>query len=458
MNKRSVAFLLLGLIFVGAAEWDLQNRILEPIRKFDRFWIDFCIGNAGNRVGDPAITMVRIPDDYEPVPIGRDASNPEDRSLSRLDYGTILYAIGKMNPTAVSFMPTPVFVEKSVLNQTSLYPLKDASLQLPRMTLATVVSSEGKDAKPVAYQTIQAKGDVSHVPAIAQTVTPADPDFLANGDPAFLTGESFRPIESENPRIQLVARQGEKVIPGFVLASVANHAGIRIEDIVLDLEGRKKTIKVGEHYTIPVAADGSMELPSHGGLSHSMYQVSSDKDGKEKRDYQFASLTVGEVALAAAQNDKVAKTILDKFAGKFESLAKNLVLFGYDRTADRTIKTANDEWLSPLTANARAIATIQSGRHTSRWPLPIRIAVYAGIFVLGLILLSMRRKSIPLIIGAAIATAVGLVLVFKQTLTWSPPTAIFGLFAILFLVGLFSGSGKKKTADEVDPEADAAEV
>lgn len=451
MNKRFVAFLLLGLIFVGAAEWELQERILKPVRKLDRFWVDFCIGNAGNRVGDPSITMVRIPDDYESVSVGLgENATGENQELTRLDFGTFLFAIGKMSPKAVSFLPTPQFAEKSVLNQTSLYPLKDSVLQLPRMTLGTLVSNEGKPATPaqnLSYPALQVTGDASQLPEIAKTEIPVDPAFLANGDPAFVPGGAFSPIGEVWPRIQLIARQGDKVVPGFVLLSVAKQAGIGVDQISVDLESKRPMIQVGTLYEIPVSADGSMTLPSHGGLKHSMYEVTTDENGKEKRSYNFASLTVGDVALAAHKSDTLATTLVEEFSGKFESLSRNLVLLGFDRTSDRTIPTANEEWLSPMTATARAIATIQSGRHTERWELPIRAAVYGAIFLLGLILLGFRNRSTFLVLLLGVAAVVAMVLVFRQTLTWTPPLAIVGLFALMFIVSLF-GRGSKKAVEE----------
>src|SRR5690606_8037618 len=102
-------------------------------------WLDFCVGNAGDRIGEPAVTVVRIDDGYEPLSIGEGQAAP-DGTLSRLDYATILGFIGKLNPKSVAFLPTPQFDESRVLNQTDIVPLKDAALQLPRMQVATIVS------------------------------------------------------------------------------------------------------------------------------------------------------------------------------------------------------------------------------------------------------------------------------------------------------------------------------
>ena len=456
MNGRLVAFIFLGLILVIAAEWDLRERVFEPARQLDRFWVDFCIGNAKEKVGDPAITMVRITEEYEPVPV--DETLPQSGnapgSLTRLDYAAILYAVGKMNPKSVSFMPSPVFEAKSVLNATTIYPLKDAALQLPEMALGTVVSGKGEpanSAESVKYPAIQVKGDTSNLPRIARTTQPPDPDILANGKPAFVSGDNFDPLANPSPRVQLVALQGDRVVPGFILSSVVRQAGLNVEEVVLDLEAASPRITVGELYTIPVACDGTMSLPSHAGLSHSMYEVlSTNEKGEEDREYQFASLKVEDVALAAEQSDTVAKTIAEKFAGKFESLSRNLVLIGHDRTDDRTIRTLNDEWLSPMTATARAIATIQSGRHTTRWPVWARAGTYFGIILVGALLLKLGRKRIPLIIGLAVAAIVGMVFVFRETLSWTPPVAIFGLFALLLIIGLFGG-GKNSAKSTEEP-------
>lgn len=456
MNGRLVAFIFLGLILVIAAEWDLRERVLDPVRQLDRFWVDFCIGNADEKVGDPAITLVRITEEYEPVPVDESLPQAGDApgSLTRLDYAAILYAVGKMNPRSVSFMPSPVFEAKSVLNATTIYPLKDAALQLPEMTLGTVVSGEGdpaNSAESLEYPAIQVKGDTSSLPRIARTTQPPDPDILVNGKPAFVSGDNFDPLAAPSPRVQLVALQGDRVVPGFILSSVVRQAGMSVGDIVLDLEATSPTITVGELYTIPVASDGTMSLPSHAGLSHSMYEVlSTNEKGEEDREYQFASLKVEDVALAAEQSDTVAKTIAERFAGKFESLSKNLVLIGYDRTDDRTIRTLNDEWLSPMTATARAIATIQSGRHTTRWPVWARAATYFGIILAGILLLKLGRKRIPLIVGLAVAAVVAMVFAFRETLSWTPPFAIFGLFSLMFLISLFGG-GKSSAKPTEEP-------
>ena len=459
MSKRFAIFIFLGLIIVGVAEWDLHQRILAPVRKLDRFWVDFCLGFSGNKVSEPSITMVRITDDYDPVTIGTSDSQQNSAGaaqLSRLDYAAFLYGLGKINARSVAFMPTPTFESQAALNARSIYPLRDASLQLPKMTVATVVSGEGapaNSAQAVNYPAITLIGDAATLPEIKTTVIPADPDLLVNADPAFLIYQSNNPPNyGTRPRIQLVARQGSNVVPGFVLNAVARQANVRHADITINLEKPRPFIQVGDVYKIPIDKNGTMALPSHGGLSHAMYEVSTDEDGDLTRDYRFASLKVSDVALAVEQENSVAKVVYEEFEDKFASLSENLVLVGYDLSEERNIVTDAGETLSPMTATARAIATIQSSRHTVRWPIWIRAICYVLICIIASILLRRGRISALLVPFVLLFFLGLLVLIFTQTLSWIPPIGIIGLFGLMFLIGLFSSKKQKRTDEEFDPD------
>ena len=447
MNIRFVFFLILGALLVGGAEYDLRKRIFSPVRKLDRFWVDFCIGNSRDKIADPSVTMVRITEEYEPVSLALngEAVTSGEKNLTRLDYAAILYAIGKLQPKAVSFIPAPVFSSDSVLNQTDIYPLKDAALQLPKMTLGTVVSDQGKPGNPneaAAYPALTTNGDISALPVIARTVRPSDSELLANGEPAFFSHESVDPLQSGNPRILLIANQGGKVVPGFVLASVARQKGVSMDQITVNLDGKKPNIQVGDLYTIPISADGTMALPSHGGLTHSMYDKKTGEDGQERRTYHFASLKVEDVALAVEKSDAIAKVLLEEFSGKFESISRNLVLVGFDRRSDRTVATLNEELLSPMTAAARAIATIQGGRYLVRWPGWIRGIVYGVIGVMGLLLIGFKRRTFFLPLLVTILSVAAMVFVFRETLSWTPPVAIFGLFGLMIFPRIFRWTEK----------------
>src|SRR5690606_21404039 len=107
-----------------------------------------------------------------------------------------------------------------------------------------------------------------------------------------------------------------------------------------------------------------------------------DESGAAKEVEHLTSLTIDELAYTGEENDEVAKRILADFQSRFDSLRENLVLIGFDRTADRRIATEKGETLSETSLVARAIATIQSGRYIHWWPDWARwaaIAVLAAV-------------------------------------------------------------------------------
>ena len=67
MRQRFVTFAVLGLVLALLAEWNLRSRAISPLDKLNQFWLEFCVGNSGNKLSDPAITVIRINDDYEPT-------------------------------------------------------------------------------------------------------------------------------------------------------------------------------------------------------------------------------------------------------------------------------------------------------------------------------------------------------------------------------------------------------
>ena len=173
MRSRFLTFVVFGLLLVVIGEWDLRARKTTSLTKLNDFWLEFCVGNAGDAIGDPAITLIRIDDSYEPLRIGEDETVPNDGRLSRLDFATILGFVGKMNPRSVAFLPTPTFDENLTLNQTDIVPLKDAAMQLPRITVATTISNDGgqaKDAVALNYPALKLEGEAADILTFTRTV------------------------------------------------------------------------------------------------------------------------------------------------------------------------------------------------------------------------------------------------------------------------------------------------
>ena len=441
MRQRFVTFAVFGLILVVIGEWDLRSQKLAALSKGNNFWLEFCIGNAGDKLKDPAISIVRIDDGYEPLKIGDDEAIVNDGKLSRLDFATILGFVGKMNPRSVVFLPTPTFDEKLVLNQTDIVPLKDAAMQLPKFTVATTISNDGEQAKEageITYPTIKVDGTPDQVLAFTRTVRFPDPQILQNGIPAFRSIESSRDlISGKTIQIPLVAKRGETIVPSVVLAAVANHAAVSFDQITLRLSGSHPVIQVGEVYTIPLSADGTMTLPNFSGITQNMTSLRRGEDGKQREKYQFTSLTAEELAYTGEKDDEVAKRILQDFQPKFDSLKENLVVIGFDRTADRRITMASGEVLSETSVLARAMAVIQSGRYIEVWSFPARLFFLAVIALIALYLYRLpRAKFVPAAIVAALVFVTATVILFSATLRWMPPFVMMSLFVVILLVGL----------------------
>ena len=107
MRQRFLTFAVLGLILIGIGEWNLRSSKIAPLNSLNDLWLEFCVGNSGDKIQKPSISVVRINDGYEPLNIGGDKSQGGNPRLSRLDFATILKFVADMNPKAVSFLPTP---------------------------------------------------------------------------------------------------------------------------------------------------------------------------------------------------------------------------------------------------------------------------------------------------------------------------------------------------------------
>ncbi len=448
MRQRLLTFAVFGLVLIALGEWGLRN---GRFARLDRTWLDFCVGNAGDRIRDPSLTVIRIDDSYEPLRIGGDENVPNDGTLSRLDYATILAFVAKFQPRSVAFLPTPSFDENIILNKTDIAPLKDAAMKLPRLIVASTVSDDGEKAKesaPLAYPALKVEGDASSILTFTRTVRYPDPQILANGVAAFRTIESARDLTSGGIiRIPLVARRGEQVVASIVLAAVAHHAGVPLDQVVVKLDDGRPHLRIGEAYEVPIARDGTFLVPARNGLDERMKSHVRDAEGKTREVEHLASLTADELAYTGEESDEIAKRILANFQSRFESLKENLVVIGFDRTADRRIPTEAGETLSETNLLARAIATIQSGRYIHWWPAWGRWLAVALLVLLASALFRLpRAKLVPAALVAGLAFFAVKVLVFSATLAWTPPFVLLSLFALILVIGLIVPGGPERSA------------
>lgn len=444
MRQRLLTFAVFGIVLIALGEWGLRSGKFTGL---DQTWLEFCIGNAGGKLKHPAVTIVRIDDGYEPLRIGGDENLPNDGTLSRLDYATILAFVSKFQPRSVAFLPTPSFDENLTLNKTDIAPLKDAAMKLPKLVVASTVSNDGDQAKettPLAYPAVKVEGDAAALLSFTRTVRLPDAQILANGTPAPKTVESARDLTSGGIlRVPLVVRRGDQVVPSLLLAAVANHAGVALEQITVKLDDGQPRVLVGEALAIPIEADGTLIVPDRAGLGAAMKSTTRDESGAKKEIEHFTSLTIEELAYTGEANDEVAKRILASFQSRFDSLKDNLVLIGFDRTADRRLNTGSGETLSETTLLARAAATIQSGRYIHWWPSWARWIAVIAILVLAAVLFRLPRgKFLPAALVAVLVFLAAKVVVFSSTLAWTPPFVVLSLLALLVVVGLIVPGGQ----------------
>ena len=179
-----------------------------------------------------------------------------------------------------------------------------------------------------------------------------------------------------------------------------------------------------------------------------MSSVNYDDEGNAEKKLNFTSLTVEELAYTGGEDDEVAKRILASFQEKFASVSENLVVVGFDRTADRRVGTAQGEALSETLILARAIATIQSGRFIDWWPAPVRWIAILLIAAIAFFLFRLPRGRFVLAWAISSLAFFGIcVLIFRMSLSWTPPFFAFALFGLMLLIGIFI-PGRKETKGE----------
>ena len=101
MLYRLLTFFVFAVAVIALGEWDAKNRRFEFTESVNDWWLEFCVGNARDKIHDPSVTFVGIGDDYEPV--------LDSDELSRLDYVVLLGNIEHFKPRAVSVAPVIAF-------------------------------------------------------------------------------------------------------------------------------------------------------------------------------------------------------------------------------------------------------------------------------------------------------------------------------------------------------------
>lgn len=424
MRHRLTLFLVFGAVLTLLGEWNLRKGGEGFAAGLNRWWLEFCIANARDKIADPAVTLVTIDDDYKPA-IGE--------ALSQADYAAVFGFVGKFEPKAIAFEPNPVFDEALAINQITFELLKEAVLPLPKLTLGAVAENGQAPAGPAEQPGFpvlsQVEGDVSRVTPLTRVVAAPNAQLLANGTPGFTGIE----LDGAGDRsLPLIARQGDRVVPSFVVLAVASHAGVPIDQIRVVLPPADSgAILIGEGIRIPVDARGRMKRYEQSGIGRGFYPV----------------VSAFQLALTGDEDEAIRQLISD-LEDDFATLGRNLVVIGRDRTEDRRETVIGyDRPLSRAELLTRAIATIQSGRYVDWWPLWARLLSVAVIAALAVAVFRRSRGKVVVwvALGAFLWFGIAMV-VFKSTLAWAPPFAPLALFALMFVIGVVLPEKRIKAA------------
>ncbi len=430
MPFRAILFLILSIGSLIVGELAIRYQKPAAFHALNEFWLGFSLAATGQDPKAAAVTTIRINEDYEPLALGADEQTSQSSTLTRLDYATILQFLSHLQPAAVGVVPSPVFPETDVFNQTDITPLREVAMRLPKMTAGARLSYSGDGQTPdfakAPLPIIASTGDLTNVPMVNSLDAPMEPQILANAEAGFTQISNFPVREERNAylRIPLLAKSERGLLPSFLLVAIAQQRGIPLTEIRADLtESEEKIVSLGAEITIPIESDGSFRLPLVNPFSKEITQVSEGEisDSITVR-HPYTSLTATELAYTGRGSETVLQHVAETYASKFESIGENLVLLGFDRSSDQTIAFPNAQQASYLAVLAQAAAVIQSGLHLREVSMPIRVSLFSLFLLAGVCLLQFASKK--LFIFSLLLLIVfwsGILITFSETLHWLFP-------------------------------------
>ena len=429
MLYRLLTFLVFAAVIIGLGEWDAKNQRFAFNEKVNEVWLDFCVGNARDKIKDPAVTFVSIGDDYEPV--------LEGDQLSRLDYAVLLGNVEHFKPRAVAVAPPISFDEENIINQGAL---KKQVLKMPRLTLGSIADSgtePADESEAPDYPVLtEVAGDTSKLPEIKRASIMPDEEPRSNGVATFTEIELLGDTGAAD-HLPLIARVGEKVVTSFALQALIADADLTLDDVTVKLSPEKgaSTITIGDRYVIPVDATGRLASYPNSGVAPPAYPIVDAK----------------HLPLASSDDPEIAAR-RNELGDDFDSLARNLVVIGKSGKDTRKVSLSNGDSYSQHELIARAIAIVQSGRYISKWPDWAKYAGIALIVLLAAMLFRLRRM--PLLFWGFVCAFLYVFGVclgsFKEWLVWTPPFVPLALFGGIIGIGMILPSNAERAVGEVE--------
>tara|TARA_R110002096_G_scaffold376724_1_gene570450 strand:- start:4043 stop:5305 length:1263 start_codon:yes stop_codon:yes gene_type:complete len=399
-------FLVLATIAVVLIEREEGRNSLQAL---NQGYLDWLVGNASGKIEDPAVTFLRV-----------DKDELDEHNLDpRLDWAIILKGLEEFEPKAVGIVPALDWEGDDVLAKGAL---KKRVNLMPRMVLGSILgpaAGEGGEdpaiSKFASFQNVS--GDQSALPTAKKVIALPDEDLLSNGDPAFTHIDlSEQPESSPNGiRVPLLAKLGDKVVPSFVLASILAYEGVTTDDVQVNL-GRN--IRIANHYKIPIDKGGYFTV------YHGMRGI-------------YPNINSTSLTLAVSQFEDLTQELRESSQATLDTLKTNTIVIGYDQETEHRFELPTGSKISLAELQAMAIATVQSGRHITHWPLVGRILSFIALTAVGAFMLKGSR--FRGIIGGLLALllyAIISLLTFQTSLSWTPPVAAIAVCIVLTILGV----------------------
>ncbi len=409
-------FGLLAALAVVLIEREERRNSLRPV---NQGFLDWLVGNASAKIENPAVTFLRV-----------DKNELDQHKLDpRLNWAVILEGLKRFEPQSVAIVPALAWEGDDELAKNGL---KKRINLMPKMVLGSVLgptagegAATGDAGRFLALENVS--GDASQLPTAPAVAIMPDPDLVSNGQPAF-THIDLNDQVSSGPngiRVPLLAKLGDKVVASFVLATILAHDGLSPADVQVEL-GR--SIKVGERYKIPIDEAGYFTV------YHGMRGI-------------YPNINSTSLTLAVSQFEDLTQELRNASQETLETLRQNAIVIGFDQESEHRFELPTGDKISLAELQAMAVATIQSGRHVTYWPFPLRIASFGVLALLGLFFLKGGKfRAFGGGLLAALLYAIVCMLTFQTSLSWTPPIGAIAVCLILALLGLILPKSGKSPA------------
>lgn len=410
MPFRILSLIVISAVLVFFLHREQRRGILDEA---DRIFLDWLVANGGEMIKEPEITFLRLDDEEQRV--------FESWPLSRLDYAVILKNLERFNPDVIMVAPTLAW---QVDDDITTAALRTQLLRVPQVLLGCVLenNSMNEDRGAMAAglpemlrPVVNIEGDPSGIPAFTGVLALPEKSFLPGNTIGFTHIDLGPAAAASTLKVPLLARRDSVVTPSFILAALLIQNNRSEDDLV---------VKLGA--SIEISGTGVFIPIDEAGYLNVFAAV------RERIPRLNAS------ALFLARNPDVEGIDLrDENESHLDTLEKNIVLIGEDHFGARQIPIGKNHRISRAELLALAIATIQSNRYISRLDSRIEYGVWAGLVVLGMILLRFPRGRI---LGFSLLLLVfyliGCLTLFQLRLIWLSPVIPVALILASCLWGL----------------------